>query len=142
MPGTACTRRSRSGISYLEVCIAMVILAACIIPAARYLPDLLAQQRALEARYQLSLVAQEKLETAMGSLTASFAESSDSGDLSSIGHADWRWSLDVTIPAAGSGRYAAIRSTAWADDDDDGVCDADEPQVRFDTMQTDPTWSP
>jgi len=143
MPGTACTRRSRSGISYLEVLLAMVILAMCIIPSARYLPGLLAQQRDLELKYRLSLIAQEKLEEAMLALESDFSARYEYGGMEDP---DYRYLVDVCIPPEGQGRYATIRVLAWVDTDgnhwDDDTPEADEFTVRFDTMQSDPSWSP
>ncbi len=142
MRRTARTRRPRSGISYLEVMLAMAILTLCIVPAARMLPTLLSSQRNLENYYLLSLVAQEKLEAAVLELGADFAERDDSGDLASEGHADWRFHLLVTIPVSGAGRYAFVRSQAWLDADADTTLDPDEPQVRFDTVVANRQWSP
>lgn len=135
-------RRRQAASSYLEVMLAMVILAICIIPAARMLPTVLAGQRGLQTRFQLGLIAQEKLEAAVLELDADFSARDDTGDLAAQGHADWRYHLVVTIPPAGSGRYALATSRAWADENGDAALDADEPQVRFDTLVANCQWSP
>ena len=136
------TRWRAAAFSYLELLVAMLILTLCIVPAARMLPGVLAGQRGLETRYQLSLVAQDKLETAVLELDDSFVERDESGDLTAQGHPDWRYRLVVTIPAAGSGRYATVRSEAWVDETANTALDADEPQVVFETLHANCLWEP
>ena len=135
-------RTIRQGFSYLELCLAMVILAICLIPAAQALPTLLAGQRRLETRYQLSLAAQEKMEDAVLSLQGDFAERDEQGDLAAEGHPDWRYHIVVTIPAEGEGRYARLRAQAWLDADGDLACDPEELQATFDTIAANRSWAP
>jgi len=132
--------RSRRGTSYVELVVALLILSICLVPAARALPGLLAGQRDLEVRYQLSLIAQEKLEAAALALQSHFAESDQHGDLASQGHPEWRYSVRVEVQRDGD--RATIRSQAWADENADGRLDPGEPQVRFDTTAVNLDWSP
>ncbi|MBL7222787.1 MAG: hypothetical protein ISS72_02940 [Candidatus Brocadiae bacterium] len=137
-------RRQRAGLrgfSYLEVCLAIVILAICLIPSARMLPTLLAGERGLATRCQLSAVAQEKLESAALSLGNDFAERDEQGDLAAAGHPDWRYHLVVTIPAEGGGRYARLQSRAWLDADGDLACDPEEAQVMFESIASNLRWT-
>jgi len=135
-------RAARRGVSYLELCLAVSILGVCLVPALRLLPGLVAGQRHLETQAWLAAIAQEKVETALLELEAGFAARDDSGDLADSGHPGWRYHLVVEIPAAGGGRYATVRSEAWADEDGDLALGPDEPQVRFDTLQANCEWSP
>jgi len=135
-------RREQAASSYLEVMLAMVILTICIVPAGRMLPTVLAGQRGLQTRFQLGLIAQEKLEAAVLELGDDFSARDDTGDLAVQGHDDWHYHLAVTIPPAGGGRYALALSQAWADENGNATPDADEPQVRFDTLVANPQWSP
>ena len=117
-------RAARDGFSYLEVMLAMAILALCILPAARYLPGLFAGQRQLETQYQLSLIAQERLEEALLALDSDFSPRYEWGGATD---SDFRYLVDVAVPAEGQGRYATIRVLAWLDTDgnhwDDDVPD-------------------
>ena len=130
--------RSSAGVSYLELSLAMFILAICILPATQALPSLLAGQRDLETKYQLSLIAQQKLEAAALDLRRDFSETADEGDLGAEGHPDWRYKLVVIIPDGGP--LATICVTVFADEDGDHALDADEPQVRFDSAVADCNW--
>jgi len=134
-------RQRSQAFSYVELCIAIIILGMCIIPAAQALPALMAAQRDLETRFQLSLVAQEKLDQAKLELENSFSARDESGDLTVQGHPEWRYHLVVTVPPEGGGRYAIICSQAWADEDSDTQLDADEPQARFDLLVANRGWS-
>jgi len=137
---------ARGGFSYLELVLAMAILAICIIPAARMLPTLLAGQRGLETRYQLSLVAQEKLEEAVLSLQNDFGDAYYWGSLGDRGQPNLHYVVDVDVSAAAGGRYATVRVEAWVDTDGNGWDDDDpddgEPVVRFDTLVANRQWSP
>jgi len=135
-------RTGERAFSYVEVCLAVVILALCIVPATRALPGILEGQRNAETRLQLSLIAQEKLEFAALALQARFIPSSQTGNLAATGHPDWRYEVVVSVPMAGGGRYATIFSRAWADRDGDLACDAEEPQVRYDTILSYRKWEP
>ena len=56
-------RDSRDGgFSYVELCLATVILARCVVPATQALTAVLANQRNLETKYRLGLIAQEMLD--------------------------------------------------------------------------------
>ena len=133
------SRQAHQGASYVELCLAILILAICLAPAARLLPNLLAGQRDIEARFQLSLIAQDKLDAAIVALDADFCASEQQGDLAARGHPDWRY--HVVVLTAGGGRYATIRSTAWVDKNGDLDMDQDEPQVRFDTINSNSAWT-
>ena len=141
-PGQIGRARRTRAFSYLEVVLAMLILAICILPAGRMLPTLLESQRGLETRLALSVIAQQQLESTVLALDASFVASDVSGTLASQGHGEWRHHTVVTVPAAGSGRYAVVRCEAWADANGNATLDADEPQVRFDTLVADRQWGP
>ncbi len=133
-------KRAGSGVSYVEVCLAILIISVFLIPSIRVVPLVMAGQRDLEARYELSLIAEERLEMVLQDLGASFAARDESGNLSSYGHSDWRYRTVVTL--GGSGRYAVISSVTWIDADADTIRDDDEVQIRFDTIQADVLWSP
>jgi len=137
-------RTSEHAFSYVEVCLAMAILSICLLPGMRMLPALLEGQRGVEMKYELSLIAEENLETAALALDADFAASSEAGDLADRGHADWRYSTVVEIPAEGGGRYATVRADAWADLDGDGQFPPEdgEPHVRLDTVVANCDWTP
>lgn len=139
MGGPFTRRASRRAFSYVELCLAVLILAICLVPAARLLPNLLAGQRDLETRFQLSLIAQEKLDAAVLALEADFSASEQQGDLAARGHPDWRY--HVLVLDVGGGRYATICSTAWVDENGDLDMGQDEPQVRFDTIHSNSAWT-
>jgi hypothetical protein len=120
----------------------MVILTLCLLPAAETLPNLLSSQREIETKYQLSLVAQEKVDDAVLALLDTFAAGDVQGDLAAQGHPGWRYHIVVAIPAAGQGRYATVCSQAWVDKDSNGQCDTSETQVRFDTLVANHQWKP
>jgi hypothetical protein len=124
------------------VCLAIAILALCLVPASKWMNGIVAGQRDLETQCQLCLTAQEKLDAALLSLDDSFAERDEGGDLDALGHPDWRYRLVVTIPAGGVGRYATVCSQAWVDSDGDTLLDPDETQVQFDMIAANREWSP
>jgi len=132
----------RRAFSYVELTLAILILAICLVPALKALPDLIASQRGLETRYQLALVAQEKMAAAVLALQANFLASDTLGDLTAQGHADWHYHIVVTLPDAGSGRYAVLCSQAWVDANGNHLADASEVQVRFDTLVSNRNWTP
>jgi len=133
--------RGTRGLSYLEVCLAIVILSLCLIPAARALPTILATQKRVETRYRLSLVAQRELERAVLALDANFSASSASGDMASAGHPEWRYSVVVTLPS-GDGRYAVVTATAWEETGGDDQPSAAETKVTFATIVANRNWTP
>ena len=132
--------RARRGFSYIEVCLAMIVIGICLIPAARALPSLLTWQRKVQTKYELTLIAQAKLENALIDLAQDFSARDEEGDLNDYGHADWRYHLVATIYGGGVGRYAVIRSDAWYDEDGDIALGQDEAQVRVDTMLSNCEW--
>ena len=135
--GGTCARR---GVSYVEVCLAMLIISVFLVPSLRVVPLVMAGQRDLEAKYELSLIAQERLEMALQDLGASFTARDESGNLTAYDHSDWRYR--VVVKLRGLGHSAVIRSVTWIDADADTVRDDDEVQIRFDTIQADVQWSP
>lgn len=145
MPTAPRPRARRKGSSYLELCIAILILSLCIVPAARMLPGLLVGQRDLETKYHLSLVAQEKLEAAVLTITPPILPSSEHGTLAAEGHPTWHY--DIVVQPEGllpPHRYADVRVRAWVDLDGgvDIVPDPGDPQVRYDTRVANRQWSP
>jgi len=136
------TGRACRAFSYVELCLSIVILTICLAPATRLLPMILANQRNLEARYELSLIAQEKLDTGALSLSRDFTASSVGGDLATEGHPDWRYELDVVVPAEGGGRYATLTAQTWIDENANARLDPGETHVRFDTIRSNENWSP
>jgi len=131
---------TQAGVSYIEVLLAILIMAIFVIPAARAVPLVMAGQRELETQYQLSLIAGENLESALQSLDKSFVSIKESSDLAASGHEGWRSDLVATVQ--GSGRYAVVYSVAWVDENGDGLRGIDEAQVRFDTIAANLNWSP
>lgn len=140
VPGLHPPRRSR-GMSYLEVCLAFVILSLCLIPAAKALPTIMATQKRVETRYRLSLVAQRELENAVLNLEARFSASTSTGRMTPIGHPEWRYSLVVDLPS-GDGRYAVVTATAWEETDGDDQPSQGETQVTFATIVANRNWTP
>jgi len=130
-----------AGLSYLEVCLAIVILSLCLIPAARALPTIMATQKQVETKYRLSLLAQRVLERAVLVLDADFSATSATGDMAAAGHPEWRYTLSVTLPS-GDGRYAVVTATAWEEADGDGQPSQDETQVTFATIVANRNWTP
>ena len=130
-----------AGLSYLEVCLAIVILSLCLIPAARALPTIMATQKQVETKYRLSLLAQRVLERAVLVLDADFSATSATGDMAAVGHPEWRYTLSVTLPS-GDGRYAVVTATAWEEADGDGQPSQDETQVTFATVVANRNWTP
>ena len=141
--GTVVKRRSgaAAGLSYLEVCLAIVILSLCLIPAAKALPIMMATQKQVETKYQLSLLAQRELERAVLALDADFSATSASGDMAAAGHPEWRYTLVVELPS-GDGRYAVVTATAWEETDGDGQPSQGETQVTFATIVANRNWTP
>ena len=132
---------ARCAFSYVQVCLAMIILSICLIPAARLLPGLLAWQRKVQNKFELTLIAQAKLEEALVDLDGDFSALDQEGDLTDSGHADWCYHLVATIYGGGVGRYAIIQSDSWIDEDGDSALGQDEAQVRLDTMLSNGQWS-
>ena len=132
--------RSREAFSYVELCLAILILGICIIPGAQALRSVLDGQQSVETRYGLSQVAHSKMEDAMRALQPAFAARSDQGDLTSLGHPDWYYDTLATISADKT--YATVRARVWVDSNSNHVPDAGEPLVRFDTHVTNRFWVP
>ena len=136
MPTAPRPHSHHSGFSYLELCIAIVILSLCIVPAARMLPSLLAGQRDLETQYHLSLVAQQKLEATVLTPAPLLLPGTEHGTLTDEGHPTWHY--DILIEPEGllpPPRYIDVRVRAWVDLDGgiDIVPGLGDPQVRYDT---------
>ena len=130
------------GFSYIEVFFALSILTLCITPAMRMVPTLLSGQRDLETRYQLSLIAQDKLEALLLGLEINFADLALSGNLAGEGHPTWVYKASASVPSAPGDRYATIQVVAWDDANGNAVADAGEAHVRYDTIQSNLAWSP
>jgi len=130
-----------AGLSYLEVCLAIVILSLCLIPAAKALPTIMATQKQVETKYQLSLLAERVLERAVLVLDADFSATSATGDMAAAGPPEWRYPLSVPLPS-GDGRYAVVTATAWEETDGDGQPSQDETQVTFATIVANRNWTP
>jgi hypothetical protein len=128
------------GISYLELCLATVILSLCLVPASKLVPTLLSGQRDLDTSFQLSLIAQEKLEKSILQLDTSFYSFTQMGDLAASGHPGWRYYLHVVVDS--SQRFATIRSEAYVDEDGNGTRGSDELHVCYDAIQANRGWSP
>lgn len=134
------SRRALRGLSYLELCLAIVVLSICLVPAGKLVPTLLSGQRDLETSFHLSVIAQEKLEKSILQLDTSFYSFTQMGNLAASGHPEWRYHLAVTADA--SERFATIRSEAYVDDDGDQTRGPDELHVCYDAIQVNRSWSP
>ena len=133
---------SRRGFSYLEACIAMVIVAVCILPGMQLMPALLASQRNVELHYQLSLMAQQKLEEFIPTLDENFVASDETASLAADGHADWWYRRRVTLSTEGPGRYARVSVRVWVDSNGNSSYDDGETFIRFVTIQANRKWQP
>lgn len=130
------------GFSYIEVFFALSILTLCITPAMRLVPALISGQRDMETRYQLSLIAQDKLESLLLRLEVNFVDLTLSGNLAAEGHPKWVYKASADVPPAPDDRYAIIQVDVWDDANGDVVANAGEAYVRYDTIQSNLAWTP
>ena len=130
--------RGGRGFSYVEVCLAMVILGICIVPAMQAVPSVLASQRTADAQYELALIAQAKIDEATLAIQGSFGPMNEMANLAAEGHADWWYRVKAEFPAESNNRYVYLLSRVWIEINGDGVASGDEPVVRLDTLVADP----
>lgn len=134
MAGPRQCRNACEGFTYVELCVSIVIFSICVIASTKAVHTVLGGQRRIETQYELSLIAQDKVDTALHSLRDNLGECTEEGNLAAYGHPGWRHRSEVFFPAGSGGLYAQITVWTWADEDGDTQRDTGEPQVRFDTL--------
>jgi hypothetical protein len=120
----------------LEVVLASAICASALVPALAILRDGILAAETIDTRHALLLYSVRKMEEQLAVVAANWTTGSASGDFSSEGHADIRYSVSRSDSAGNGGisnRLMAVTVTAYADDDGDDSLDAGEPRVILST---------
>lgn len=120
------------GSTLLEVIVAGTLLAIALVPALRIMRDGLSIGRQLDERDLMVTFCTSTLEEHLALASADWQEGAYSGDLSTYGHPELRYSVTKSDDAAGGGiadELMVITATVWCDEDSDGLLDTGEPSI-------------
>ncbi len=131
--------KGEAGFSLIEVIVAAMIIGVALVPLMQMMPGLIADDQADEATLQLGAVAVRKMEALGNSLRAN-TSSVPSG---AAACADlprclliWTVTTETSTATQGVGTLVDVSVTACVDQDGNGACDAEEPQIRYDAKVT------
>ncbi len=131
--------RDERGLTLIEVLVALLLVAGALVPLMQLYPGLLQQNQQDETTARLSAVAVRQMEAALAGLRANIG-SITSG---AAGCADlpaclvqWTVATETSSTTPGVGALVDVAVIACLDRDGNGICDAGEPQVRYDAKVT------
>ena len=124
----------RFGQSLLELVAATTVLAITVVPALRLMRDGLETSRRTETANHLATLCVSKLEEQLALSAATWTSSTVSGDFSSEGYSNLRYTAvrsDHTDNGGIADELMAVAVTAYEDQDGDDTLDTSEPRVVF-----------
>lgn len=122
-------RCPRRGYTLLDTLAAGVVLAIVLTPAYEAMQRGLAWSRDAENQQTTTTLCVGKMEEHMAIVASSFAAGTSTGDFSSDGFSQFRYSVvcsDAAVDGGIEDRLMAISVTVWQDSDADGVLDTGE----------------
>jgi hypothetical protein len=129
-------RRTRAAYSLLEVTLASGICLSALVPAMAILRDGLLAAETIDNRHMVMLYGVQKMEEQQALVAASWTTGSSSGNFSSEGHANIKYSVTRTDASASGGitnRLMVISVTVYNDDNGNSTMDVTEPRTTFTT---------
>ena len=127
-------RSRRHGQSLLELTLALVLVAGTLVPALRLMRQALEQSRAIEQRNLIVSLAMSKLEERLAITSHNWSTGTVSGDFSSQGYSDLRYTVTHSDAATAGGlpnRLMALECTVWQDANGNAQRDSGESYVVF-----------
>lgn len=131
--------RDERGLSLIEVLVALLLIAGAILPLMQLSPGLLRQNQQDETTMRLSAVALRQMEAILASLRGNIGSvisgAAACTDLPTC-LVQWTIAIEASSTTPGVGELDDVAVIACLDQDGNGVCDAGEPQVRYDAKVT------
>jgi prepilin-type N-terminal cleavage/methylation domain-containing protein len=127
------------GFSLVEVAVAVLILGVALVPLVQLFPAVIADDAANEATLQLDAAAERQMELLVAQATGNpAAPGSGTAACPDAPGCLLTWTVtpELTSRAPGVGVLLDLSVTACADTNRNGVCEAGEPQVRYDAKAT------
>lgn len=127
---------SRKAYSLLEVVLASSICVTALVPALATLRDGLTLAETMDKRHLLLIYGVSKMEEQITAIAANWTESTVTGDFSTDGHANIRFSSTTSDEVASGGivgRLMNVTVTTYSDDDGDDTMDSGEIRTTFTT---------
>jgi prepilin-type N-terminal cleavage/methylation domain-containing protein len=131
--------KEEAGFSLIEVIVAAMIIGVALVPLMQMMPGLIADDQADEATLQLGAVAVRKMEALGNSLRANTSGvRSGAAACSDLPQCLLTWTVttEASTTTQGVGALVDVSVTACVDQNGNGVCDAGEPQIRYDAKVT------
>jgi Tfp pilus assembly protein PilE len=126
----------RRGYTLLELVVSSVLMVTVLVPAMALVTQGIEYSGDAEVRALLTTACVSKMEEHLAIAAASFSEATVSGDFSSDGNADMRFSVVRTTSAGAGGitdRLMVITVVVWYDEDQDDVQDSAEATLTLST---------
>ena len=130
------TNRLPKGFSLLEVVVASALMAFALVPALTLFRDGLRWSRDVDTRAKLLNYGVCKMEEQLAIVAATWTTGTATGDFSTDGHANVRYSAvrsDSAVDGGITSRLMAVTVTVYDDVDSDDTLDVGEMQLDFTT---------
>jgi prepilin-type N-terminal cleavage/methylation domain-containing protein len=128
-----------AGFSLVEVLVAAMIIGLALVPLMQLFPGLLEEGQSDETTMRLGTVAVRQTEALVNSLRGNISSvTSGSATCADLPQCRLVWTITTEASSAtpGVGSLVDVSVTACVDANGNGICDAGEPQVRYDAKVT------
>jgi len=125
---------ARSGYTLIELVMAASLTALAIVPALAVMRDSIELGTSLDSQNMITTLCVAKLEEHLALAAATFDEAKDSGNFSSDGHSELRYTVTRSTAGIDGGiadQLMAVTVTVWNDADSDTNQDADESSLTL-----------
>ena len=131
-----CAKKRQCGFSLLEIVTASALVASILVPALSVMRDAMAQSREVNRRNLLANYAVRILEDQLALTATNWASSTVSGNFSSDGYPNVRYTVTKSDNPADGGltnQLMHIQTTVYDDADQDAMLDVGELKVNYRT---------
>lgn len=132
-------RRSEDGTTLIELLVATLLVSVAIVPLLQALPGTVAPARVSDTVLRLSAVGTRKTEELTNRLRADINGAASGAEVcADVANclALWTIATDLSSATPGVGVLKSVAVIVCQDANANGVCDAGEDQVRYDTRLT------
>jgi len=131
--------RGEAGLTLIEVLVATLLIGLALVPLMQLYPGLLQTNRQDETTMRLGTVAVRQTETIITNLRGNISSVASGGatcaDLPAC-LVQWTIATEATSATSGVGQLIDVTVVACVDSNSNSMCDAGEPQVRYDAKVT------
>lgn len=126
----------QSGHSVLEVLVSAFLLAVALVPLLQLYPQLVSANATQQDTSLLAVVASGRLEELAQAIRAGAGSGAGQGPCGAVPRCLLLWSVSDVSADPTAGWLRDVRVVACRDEDSNGACDPQEPQVPYATRVT------